>query len=324
MEARLLLTGAAGFIGSHAAQAFLAQGAQVVGVDNLNDYYSRTLKQDRIARLQSHPRFTFVEADLGQQGALRDRFPNDAFTHILHLAAQAGVRHSIERPFAYEHSNLAGHLEVLEFARHATGLRHLVYASSSSVYGDRTNGPFREDDRCDAPASLYAATKKACELMSETYARLYGLPQTGLRFFTVYGRWGRPDMAYWMFTQKVLTGQPIDVFGGGVLERDFTHIDDIVAVLPTILQNPPTTSPPHGVYNLGNSKPTSVNSLIDTIEKAAGMRARRNDVSKQPGDVDSTFADISRAQRDFGYRPSRNVEDGISDFVGWYKTYAGG
>ena len=231
----IFLTGAAGFIGSHVAGHLLDAGHEVVGVDSLNDYYDPALKHARLKRLTDRKGFRFVEADIATEGALEAALPAANVEHIIHLAAQAGVRYSLEAPFAYERSNVAGHLNVLEYGRSAPKLKHLVYASSSSVYGDRDQGPFRETDRCESPASLYAATKLSCELMSETYARLYGMAQTGLRFFTVYGAWGRPDMAYWSFSQKILANQPITLFGNGVLARDFTYIDDIAPTIPTIL-----------------------------------------------------------------------------------------
>jgi UDP-glucuronate 4-epimerase len=271
----LLVTGAAGFIGYHVARRLLESGAEVTGVDSVNAYYDPALKRARLAELARFANFRFVEADIAAPGALQAAAPQAEVTAIVHLAAQAGVRHSIEAPFEYEHANVAGHLRVLEYARHAPKLRHLVYASSSSVYGDRSSGPFREDDRCDTPASLYAATKRACELMSETYARLYAIPQTGLRFFTVYGPWGRPDMAYFSFTDKVLKGEPLTLFGDGKLLRDFTYIDDVSAAIETIIGKPPAGKPPHALYNLGNSQPSTVLDLVAAIEAATGKHAER-------------------------------------------------
>lgn len=315
----ILVTGAAGFIGFHVAQRLAAAGADVVGVDSVNSYYPVALKRARIEALAAHKSFRFVEADIAEQGALNAALPAADVTHIVHLAAQAGVRYSIDAPFEYERANVAGHLAVLEYARHAPRLRHLVYASSSSVYGDRTEGPFREDDRCDAPASLYAATKKSCELMSETYARLYGIAQTGLRFFTVYGPWGRPDMAYWSFTEKLFAGQPLTLFANGEAARDFTYVDDVANVMQVIVQRPPQTAPAHAVYNLGNSRPVSVSAFVDALEVATGRTAIRQYAPPQPGDVSVTFADIARAERDFGYAPKVRLEEGLQRFADWWR-----
>ncbi len=319
----LLVTGAAGFIGYHVARRLLESGAAVTGVDSVNAYYDPALKRGRLAELARFANFRFVEADIATPGALEAALPRADATAIVHLAAQAGVRHSIEAPFEYERANVAGHLSVLEYARHAPNLRHLVYASSSSVYGDRTSGPFREDDRCDQPASLYAATKRACELMSETYARLYAIPQTGLRFFTVYGPWGRPDMAYFSFTEKILKGEPLTLFGDGKLSRDFTYIDDVSAAIVAIVGQPPAGSPPHAIYNLGNSRPSTVLELVAAIEAATGRRAERILAPPQPGDVTVTYADHSRATADFGFAPKTGLEEGIARFVAWRMGWSG-
>lgn len=319
----LLVTGAAGFIGYHVARRLLESGAEIVGVDSLNAYYDPALKRGRLAELARFANFRFVQADIAERGALQAVAPQDAVTVIVHLAAQAGVRHSIEAPFEYEHANVAGHLAVLEYARHAPRLKHLVYASSSSVYGDRTSGPFHEDDRCDAPASLYAATKRACELMSETYARLYAIPQTGLRFFTVYGPWGRPDMAYFSFTDKILKGEPVTLFGDGKLSRDFTYIDDVSSAIEKIVERPPAQTPPHAIYNLGNSQPSTVLDLVAAIEAATGRCAERILAPPQPGDVTVTFADHSRASAAFGFAPETDLGDGIARFVAWRQGWAG-
>lgn len=318
----LLLTGAAGFIGFHTANQFLDEGREVVGVDTVNDYYDPALKRARLDLLKARKGFKFVQADIADAAALEAALPSAQAEHIVHLAAQAGVRYSLEAPFAYERSNVAGHLTILEYARRAPKLKHLVYASSSSVYGDRDQGPFRETDRCDSPASLYAATKKSCELMSETYARLYGLPQTGLRFFTVYGPWGRPDMAYWSFSQNILNGEPITLFGDGVLSRDFTYIDDVAPAIARILETPPAISDgrPHEIYNLGNSTPTSVLELVDAIENALGKKAQRVMAPPQPGDVTVTFADITKAAAAFGYDPKTKIGEGIPRFTEWFKA----
>lgn len=317
----LLVTGIAGFIGYHVARRLLESGAEVVGVDSLNAYYDPALKHGRLGELARFGNFRFVETDIAEPGALAAAAPQGEVSVIVHLAAQAGVRHSIEAPFAYERANVAGHLSVLEYARHAPKLKHLVYASSSSVYGDRTSGPFREDDRCDEPASLYAATKRACELMSETYARLYAIPQTGLRFFTVYGPWGRPDMAYFSFTDKILAGEAVTLFGDGKLSRDFTYIDDVSAAIETIVGKPPAGKPPHALYNLGNSQPSTVLDLVAAIEKATGRHAERILAPPQPGDVTTTFADHTRASAAFGFAPKTTLADGITRFVAWRTTW---
>jgi UDP-glucuronate 4-epimerase len=319
----LLVTGAAGFIGYHVARRLLESGADVIGVDSLNSYYDPALKHGRLGELARFGNFRFVETDIAEPGALAAAAPQGEVGAIIHLAAQAGVRHSIEAPFAYERANVAGHLAVLEYARHAPKLRHLVYASSSSVYGDRSSGPFREDDRCDAPASLYAATKRACELMSETYARLYDIPQTGLRFFTVYGPWGRPDMAYFSFTDKILRGEAVTLFGDGKLSRDFTYIDDVSTAIETIVGKPPSGAPRHAIYNLGNSQPSTVLDLVAAIEVATGRQAERILAPPQPGDVTVTFADHSRASEAFGFAPKTDLGDGVARFVAWRKGWAG-
>ncbi|MDX2233936.1 MAG: NAD-dependent epimerase/dehydratase family protein, partial [Hyphomonadaceae bacterium] len=298
-----LVTGAAGFIGYHVVRRLLEGGAAVVGVDSLDPYYDPALKRARLARLGSSGGFRFVAGDVAAEGALDAALPPADVRIVVHLAAQAGVRHSLEAPFAYERANVAGHLAVLEYARRAPQLAHLVYASSSSVYGDRTDGPFHEDDRCDAPESLYAATKRACELMSESYARLYDIPQTGLRFFTVYGPWGRPDMAYYAFTDKILTGQPLTLYGDGLLARDFTYIDDVVETISRIVAAPPSGRPRHALYNIGNSTPSRVLDLVAAIERATGAKAITQNAPLQPGDVTRTFADHGRATRAFGFTP---------------------
>ena len=317
----LLLTGAAGFIGFHVARRLLQDGADVFAVDCVNDYYTPVLKRDRLKELAAFPRFHFTEGDIAQEGVLERALPRADVTHVVHLAAQAGVRHSIEAPFDYERANVAGHLRVLEYARGAPRLEHLTYASSSSVYGDRRDGPFREDDRCDTPQSLYAATKRACELMSESYARLYGLAQTGLRFFTVYGPWGRPDMAYFSFTDRILAGQTLTLFGNGALKRDFTFIDDVVDALSRIIVAPPKGAPPHALYNIGNSRPSTVLDLVREIERAAGMQARTEMAPEQPGDVTVTYADHTRASQQFGFAPRTQLRDGIAEFVAWRRAW---
>ena len=289
----ILVTGAAGFIGSHLCRALLASGEQVVGVDNLNDYYAPALKLGRLERLAKYEGFRFSQCDIADDGALEKVIsPNDVRV-VVNLAAQAGVRYSIENPRAYGRSNLTGYLNVLEFSRAAKNLQHLVYASSSSVYGDRTDGPFGESDIVRKPSSLYAATKISGEMMSQSYVHLYGIPMTGLRFFTVYGTWGRPDMAYWIFTEKILRGEPIKLFAAGEMFRDFTYIDDIIAALTTIVDTPPKGDL-HEIYNLGNSKPTGLMDLVEAVETACGQEAEKIYLPKQMGDVSETFAGISR------------------------------
>ncbi|MEO0500870.1 MAG: NAD-dependent epimerase/dehydratase family protein [Pseudomonadota bacterium] len=326
-----LVTGAAGFIGYHLAARLLARGDTVIGLDNLNDYYDVKLKRDRIADLaERYADFTFVEADFADQDALISALEGHRPTRIAHLGAQAGVRYSITNPHAYIQSNIVGHLNLLEYARHADGVDHMVYASSSSVYGGNKTLPFSVADRVDRPISLYAATKKSDELMSETYAHLYRLPQTGLRFFTVYGPWGRPDMAMWLFTKAILEGRPIDVFGEGDMRRDFTFIDDIVSGVVACLDNPPPDDgqekaggsiAPHRLYNIGNNRSEELSHMIALIEDAVGRKADRNLLPMQPGDVRATYADIDAIANDLGYKPTTTIDVGIPKFVEWYKAY---
>jgi UDP-glucuronate 4-epimerase len=318
----VLLTGAAGFIGFHGAAKLLEAGHTVIGVDNLNEYYDVSLKKARLAQLEKYEGFEFHALDISVSGALEAALQGRQISHILHLAAQAGVRYSLENPRAYIASNVTGHLNILEYARHSGTVEHIAYASSSSVYGEREGGPFSETDRVRSPASLYAATKLSGEMLSESYARLYKLPQTGLRFFTVYGRWGRPDMAYFLFTQKILSGEPIRLFAPEVMRRDFTHVDDIVAVFPKILATPPVSNDaPHEIYNLGNSKPNRLMQLVEAVEKACGRDAGKIIESQQKGDVTTTYADIGAASRDFGFDPKITLETGIPDFVEWYRSF---
>ena len=328
-----LITGAAGFIGMTLALQLLERGDRVIGIDSLNDYYSVQLKKDRLARLQDigGDRFTFIQIDFSDMAELDKSLKHLQFDRIIHLGAQAGVRYSIENPHAYVQSNLVGHLNMLEVARHR-GVSHFVYASSSSVYGGNTQLPFSVSDRVDHPLSLYAATKKADELMSETYAHLYRLPQTGLRFFTVYGPWGRPDMAMWIFTRKILAGEPIEVFNHGNMRRDFTYIDDIVSGIIACLDNPPPddglvkaggSQKPHRLYNIGNHRSEELMRLIDIIEQSCGRKADRQFLPMQPGDVPETFADIEAIQSDLGYSPTTSIDIGVPKFVDWYKSYHG-
>jgi UDP-glucuronate 4-epimerase len=319
-----LVTGGAGFIGSFAAEALLTAGHGVTAIDNLNRYYDPALKRARLARMEGRPGFGFVEADIADADSLEKGLKGARFDVILHLAAQAGVRYALEDSRSYTRSNLVGHHNILEFARRHDGLAHLVYASSSSVYGNDTVAPFSEDARADRPVSYYGATKRAGELLSHSYAELFALKQTGLRFFTVYGPWGRPDMAYWLFTDAILRERKIPVFGGGVLRRDFTYIDDIVSALVSIVGTPfrmREPGAPHRLYNLGNSHPESVLELIAAIESATGRQARLEDAEGPPGDVRETFADISRAARDFGFAPKVSLKDGIARFVEWFRAY---
>jgi UDP-glucuronate 4-epimerase len=320
---RILLTGGAGFIGFHAAGALLARGHSIVSIDDLNPYYSPALKEARLAQLTGHSGFRFVKGDISLVGALEFAAAGERFDVILHLAAQAGVRHALKDPASYTRSNLVGHQNVLEFARRHDGLAHLVYASSSSVYGNDTAPPFAEDARADKPVSYYGATKRAGELLSHSYAELFGLKQTGLRFFTVYGPWGRPDMAYWLFTDAILAGRAIPVFGLGKLRRDFTYIDDIIAAVVRIVEQPfaAPEGAPHRVYNLGNSHPETVLDLIRAIEDATGKTALIEQADGPPGDVRETYADIARAARDFGFSPAMPLAEGIRRFVAWFRTY---
>jgi len=321
----ILVTGAAGFIGHNVCLSLLVRGEQVVGVDNLNDYYDPKIKHARLERLAGFEKFRFAQVDLADDGALEKIVTPDSVTHIVNLAAQAGVRYSIENPRAYMRSNLAGYLNVLEFARAAKDLKHMVYASSSSVYGDRIDGPFSESDPVIKPVSLYSATKISGEMISQSYAHLYGVPLTGLRFFTVYGPWGRPDMAYWIFTEKIFKGEPIDIFAAGEMSRDFTYIDDIITALTRIVDKPPQITKkadvPHEIYNLGNSTPTPLMDLVHAVEKACGQEAKKNFMPKQMGDVSKTFADISKAKAAFDYDPKTTIDQGIPVFVDWYKKF---
>jgi UDP-glucuronate 4-epimerase len=317
----VFLTGAAGFIGFHVANALLDQGVAVTGVDNLNDYYPIQLKRDRLELLAKREGFRFTELDIADHAALKAAAPADIGA-VIHLAAQAGVRYSIENPFAYAQSNLVGHLSVLELVRHHPNRPRLAYASSSSVYGDTSTPPYSEAERVDHPVSLYAATKRSNELTSEAYAKLYGLDQVGLRFFTVYGPWGRPDMAYWTFTRDIIEGRPINVFNNGQLERDFTWIDDIVSgVIATAMQPPVTQQPLHRVYNIGNNRPVQLGRFIQIIEDAVGKKAERIMLPMQAGDVRATCANIDALQRDYAYAPTTKLEEGIPRFVDWYRAW---
>jgi UDP-glucuronate 4-epimerase len=323
MAAPIIVTGAAGFIGMHVAERLLDRGETVIGVDVFNAYYDPALKDARAARLQGNSGFQMVRLDIAEHEALAELVKTAGAKRVVHLAAQAGVRYSIENPFAYERSNLAGHLSVLEACRHA-GVEHLVYASSSSVYGDRPlNGDgFRESDPAESPVSLYAATKRSCELLSQSYAKLYGFPQSGLRFFTVYGPWGRPDMAYFGFTEKMLKSESIEVYGEGKMARDFTYIDDIVDGILGVLDNPPAKGG-HEVYNIGDNDPVGLMDMITTLETALGIEAKKTFLPMQPGDVPATFANIDKLRALCGYRPKVKLTEGLQRFVAWRRGYAG-
>ncbi len=329
-----LITGAAGFIGFHLAKRLLDDGWEVVGLDNLNDYYDPQLKRDRLAQLEGRDRFRFVKLDLADRPGMEQLFAGNSFGVVVNLAAQAGVRYSLTNPHSYVDSNVVGFLHVLEGCRHS-GVKHLVYASSSSVYGANTSYPFAETDTVDHPVSLYAASKKANELMAHTYAHLYGLPCTGLRFFTVYGPWGRPDMAFFKFTKAILAGEPIDVYGHGDMRRDFTYIDNIVEgvvrVMTTIPKpdpgwsgdhpSPATSTAPWRIYNIGNNQPVELLRFIEVIEQALGRKAVLNMLPMQPGDVRATAADVDSLGAAVGFRPSMSVEEGVRRFVTWYREY---
>lgn len=318
----ILLTGAAGFIGSHVAEALLDKGEAVLGIDNLNTYYDVTLKEARLARLQKRRGFEFRKLDVSDRAAMLDLA--DAFPHIsgiVHLAAQAGVRHSLVDPFVYVQANVMGQVVMFELARQLKKLRHIVYASSSSVYGGNKTLPFSVDDRVEMPNSLYAATKRADELIGYTYAHLWGIPATGLRFFTVYGPWGRPDMAAFIFTRAILSGEPIRVFNHGEMWRDFTYIDDIVQGVVRALDRPPRSSPPHVLYNLGNHKSEKLTDFIAVIENSLGMKAKLLMEPMQLGDVPATYADIDASRRELGFEPTTPITVGIPRFIAWYREY---
>lgn len=331
---QILVTGAAGFIGFHLCQYLLARGDSVIGIDNLNDYYDVSLKESRLNYLTEKENFTFVKCDLADRTGMEKLFAEHQFNAVVNLAAQAGVRYSLTNPRAYIDANLVGFMNILEGCRHQQ-VGHLVYASSSSVYGANTKMPFSVHDNVDHPVSLYAASKKANELMAHTYAHLYGIPCTGLRFFTVYGPWGRPDMALFLFTKAILAGEPIDVFNHGRMRRDFTYIDDIVEGVVRVVDQPaqpnsewsgdnpdPGTSlAPYRVYNIGNNNPVELMHLIETLEKALGQEAEKNFLSIQPGDVPATWADVDALSNDVGFRPATPIEHGVEKFVDWYKVY---
>ena len=331
---KILLTGAAGFIGMTTCLRLLARGDEVVGLDNLNDYYEVQLKLDRLARMQPHANFRFVKADVADRPAIEQIFAAEKFDRVIHLAAQAGVRYSLQNPQAYVDSNIVGFMNILEGCRH-TKVAHLVYASSSSVYGGNTRMPFSERDSVDHPVSMYATTKKANELMAHTYSHLFGLPTTGLRFFTVYGPWGRPDMALFLFTKAILEGKPIDVFNHGQMQRDFTFVDDIVEGVIRVLDrtaapdaayrpeqpDPGTSNVPFRVFNIGNHNPVPLLDFIACIEDAIGIKAQKNLLPLQDGDVPATYADVDALRDWVGFTPATDIRTGIGRFVAWYRDY---
>jgi UDP-glucuronate 4-epimerase len=331
---KFLVTGAAGFIGFHTARFLLERGDEVVGLDNLNDYYDPALKQTRVDILKAHSCFRFVKADLADRAAVESVFLEGKFQRVVHLGAQAGVRYSLENPHAYVQSNIVGFMQVLEGCRRSK-IEHLVYASTSSVYGANTRMPFAEDHTADHPITLYAATKRANELMAHSYSSLYGLPTTGLRFFTVYGPWGRPDMALFRFTKNILAGLPIDVYNDGEHQRDFTYIDDIVKGVVSAADhiatpdaswdsdhpNPSTSSAPFRIYNIGNQSPVALTRYIEVLEQSLGKTAHKNLLPRQPGDLADTWADVEALARDVGYRPSTDLDRGVKQFVEWYLAY---
>lgn len=319
---KVLVTGVAGFIGFHVTKRLLEEGCDVVGIDNINSYYSTDLKRARLRELGN--RVKFVETDMTNNDELRAIVSEEAPTVIVHLAAQPGVRYSIEKPFEYSNTNLIGHLSVLEAARHAPGLSHVVYASSSSVYGQTSTAPFSETEPANEPVSLYAATKRCDELMSSSYAHLYGIKQIGLRFFTVYGSWGRPDMAYWKFAERMFDGEPIHIFNNGEMRRDLTHISDVAAGVVAAALTPPVfdqAERPHRIYNVGNSRPEKLLDIVDTIERLVGVNATKIFDGMQPGDVEETYADIRRFKADYGYDPKTDMQEGLAEFVDWYRHW---
>ncbi len=334
---KILVTGTAGFIGMHVARILLARGDEVVGIDNLNDYYVQQLKHDRLAQLRGFAGFKFIEMDIVDADALKQLFARENFQRVIHLAAQAGVRYSLTNPFAYIQSNLVGFGNILEACRH-NHIEHLVYASSSSVYGSNSHMPFSVHDNVDHPLSLYAATKKSNELMAHAYSHLYGLPTTGLRYFTVYGPWGRPDMSPWLFTSAILQGKPIQIFNHGKMQRDFTYIDDIaegtVKALDKVAQpnpayqtnapDPATSTAPYKVYNIGNHQPEDLMLFIETLEKELGVTAIKQFMPMQAGDVLATYADVDDLKQDVGYAPNTSLQAGLHEWVQWYRTTAEG
>ena len=322
----ILVTGAAGFIGFHVCEALLARGERVIGVDNMNDYYDVRLKEARLALLQTHEGFAFARADIADREAMAAAVAPErqSITRIVHLAAQAGVRHSLADPYAYVQANVMGQVVLLELCRDLSALEHVVYASSSSVYGGIAEAPFSTDARVDTPVSLYAATKRAGELIGHVYGHLHAVPATGLRFFTVYGPWGRPDMAYFLFTRSILEGRPITLFNRGRMKRDFTYIDDLVPAVLSVLDAPPASGGvPHRLYNVGNDRPEALTGFVAVLERALGRKAVIEHAPMQPGDVEETWANIAALQRDHGYAPRTTIAEGIPRFVAWYREHYG-
>jgi len=333
-DAPILVTGAAGFIGFHVAKRLLRDGHDVVGLDNMNSYYDPSLKEARRAELAKSNRLRFVKLDIANREGMADLFKEQRFSYVVHLAAQAGVRYSLIDPFAYVDANLTGFATILEGCRH-NGCRHLLYASSSSVYGSNTTMPFSVHDNVDHPLSLYGASKKANELMSHAYAHLFGLPTTGLRFFTVYGPWGRPDMAMWIFAKAIIAGEPIKLFNNGNMQRDFTYIDDVAESVVRLVDRPPagnadfsgarpdpgSSSAPWRVYNIGNNKPVELLEVVRLLEEATGKKAKRELLPMQPGDVPATYANVDDLMRDVNFRPSTPIAEGIAKFIEWYRAY---
>lgn len=332
---KILVTGAAGFIGYHVVEGFLNQGDSVIGIDNINGYYDTGLKfarlrntgieendikQGEYVQSNRYETYRFIRMDMNDRERLNALFETENFSHVVHLAAQAGVRYSLQNPFAYINANISGFMNLLEACRHFP-VKHLLYASSSSVYGDNAHSPFKESDTTDKPVSLYAATKKANELMAYSYAKLYRIPATGIRFFTVYGPWGRPDMAPFVFMSAILKGEPIQLFNQGNMERDFTYINDIVKGLMKVIPSPPLLETPHTLYNMGCSSPVKLTSFLKIIENVTGRKAIVKMAAMQPGDVTSTYADVSRLKRDFNYRPSTSIQTGISDYYQWFTEF---
>lgn len=336
MSDAVLVTGAAGFIGFHVAQRLLKNGRSVVGLDNLNAYYDPALKEARRDELTKSNKFQFVKLDLADRTGMQALFKEHRFPHVVHLAAQAGVRHSLVDPYAYIDSNLSGFANILEGCRH-NGCKHLLYASSSSVYGSNTRMPFSVHDNVDHPLSLYGASKKANELMAHAYAHLFKLPTTGLRFFTVYGPWGRPDMAMWIFAKAILAGEPIKLFNHGKMRRDFTYVDDVVESVVRLIErgpagdpnwspdapDPGSSSAPWRVYNIGNNKPEELLDVVQFLEEKIGKKAKREFLPMQPGDVPATFADVDELMRAVGFKPSTPIAEGISRFIDWYRSFHG-
>jgi UDP-glucuronate 4-epimerase len=319
-----LVTGAAGFIGYNVCQRLLQRGEEVLGIDNINDYYQVSLKQDRLAQLTPQANFKFCQVDLADMAGMKEMFQKASIKRVIHLAAQAGVRYSIENPHAYIQSNIVGQVNLLELCRYSDTFEAMSYASSSSVYGGNTKLPFAESDTVDHPISLYAATKKSDELMGHVYSHLYRMPLTGLRFFTVYGPWGRPDMAMWLFAKAILENKPINVYNHGNMKRDFTYIDDIVSGVVAVTDSPAISlngAPPHRIYNIGHNAPEDLMYMIHVLEEAIGKRAEKIMLPLQAGDVPATYADIDAITRDHGYKPTTPIEIGIPNFVRWYKNY---